>query len=248
MEPGPDISPSPSSPPPSRLLPIAIGAVVVLTVVLVAGLFFLKRETSVMESAAPGAVSEAPPDRLWQPDGRTRGNPDAPVTLIEYSDFTCGYCGKFFRETWPSLRDKYVKTGKVRLLYRDYPRDPEGPAMTAAIAARCAGEQGRYWDMHDRLYGGPIDMDRLQDHVRTIGLDQGAFAACLRDAPHREAILRDKEDGVRVGFLGTPGFVLFRTDRAGKERPIGLPGAFPFGVFEAEIDRLLKSPETKNKS
>jgi len=220
-------------------------------VVAVASLLLFRRETSVMES--PAAVDQsnpqaAPTDRLWQPDGRTRGNPDAPVTLIEYSDFTCGYCGKFFRETWPRLQRKYVETGKVRLLYRDYPRDPEGPAMTAAIAARCAGDQGRYWDMHDRLYGGPIDIDRLQAHVRTIGLNQPAFAACLRDAPHRGAILQDKEDGIRIGFVGTPGFVLFRTDRAGKDKPIGLPGAFPADVFEQEIDRLLKLPAAKNKS
>lgn len=245
MEPTPDIPP-----PPSRLLPYAAGAVVVIAVAAVAVLLFVRRETSVMESAPSGGQPEevaTQPDRLWQPDGRTRGNPDAPVTLIEYSDFTCGYCGKFFRETWPRLRDKYVETGKVRLLYRDYPRDPEGPAMTAAIAARCAGEQGRYWEMHDRLYGGSLDFDRLQAHGKAIGLDQQAYAACLRDAPHREAILRDKEDGQFIGFVGTPGFVLFRTDRAGKDKPIGLPGAFPADVFEEEIDRLLKGSETKNK-
>ncbi|MEK7294079.1 MAG: hypothetical protein AAB049_03770, partial [Nitrospirota bacterium] len=78
-------------------------------------------------------------------------------------------------------------------------------------------------------------------------LNQPAFAACLRDAHHRPAILQDKEDGIRIGFVGTPGFILLRTGQAGKEKPIGLPGAFPVGVFEQEIDRLLKLPEAKNK-
>jgi protein-disulfide isomerase len=231
-----------ASPKSLRIVPFAVGAVVVLGVV-VAALLLFKRETSVMESgAAPGRSEQTAEstERLWQPDGRTRGNPDAPVTLIEYSDFTCGYCVKFFRETWPRLQKKYVETGKVRLLYRDYPRDPEGPAMTAAIAARCAGDQGRYWDMHDRLFGGGIDIDRLQAHVRAIGLNQPAFAAVLRDAPH-------KEDGIRIGFVGTPGFILMQTDRAGKDKPIGLPGAFPADVFEKEIDQLLKLSETKNR-
>jgi protein-disulfide isomerase len=200
-----------------------------------------------MESEPVASQSEPPPDRLWQADGRMRGNPKAPVTLIEYSDFTCGYCGKFFRETWPRLRDKYVETGKVRFLYRDYPRDVEGPAMTAAIAARCAGDQGRYWDMHDRLFAGAIESDTIQAHAKTIGLNQPAFAACLRDASHRPAILQDKEDGIRIGFVGTPGFILLRTEQAGKEKPVGLPGAFPIGTFENEIDRLLKLSETKNK-
>ncbi|MGH7260382.1 MAG: DsbA family protein [Nitrospiraceae bacterium] len=236
------------SPPSFRIVPFAVGAVVVLGLVAVASLLFFKRETSVMESAAAVGRLEPSPDRLWQPDGRTRGNPKAPVTLIEYSDFTCGYCVKFFRETWPRLREKYVETGKVRLLYRDYPRDPDGPAMTAAIAARCAGDQGRYWDMHDRLFAGKIEMDVLQAHAKTIGLNQPAFATCLRDAHHRQAILQDKADGIRIGFVGTPGFVLLRTEQAGKEKPIALPGAFPADVFEQEIDRLLKPAETKNRS
>ncbi len=248
MEPGPDIAPPPPRSP--RILPFVIGALVVIAVGAVAGVLLFRPETSVMESAPPAGQPEetaASTERLWKPDGRTRGNPDAPVTLIEYSDFTCGYCVKFFRETWPSLQEKYVKTGKVRLLYRDYPRDPEGPAMTAAIAARCAGEQGHYWEMHDRLFGGRIEVDTLSGYAKAIGLDQAAFAACLRDAPHREAILQDKEDGQFVGFVGTPGFILLRTDRAGKDKPIGLPGAFPLDVFEQEIDQLLQAAETKNK-
>ena len=235
-------TPSPSL----RVVPFAVGAVVVLGLVGVASLLVFKRETSVMEPAAVGRPGPAV-DRLWQPDGRTRGNPKAPVTLIEYSDYTCGYCVKFFRDTWPRLREKYVDTGKVRLLYRDYPRDPDGPAMTAAIAARCAGDQGRYWDMHDRLFAGKIEMDVLQAHANTIGLNQPAFAACLRDAPHRQAILQDKEDGIRIGFVGTPGFVLLRTGQEGKEKPVGLPGAFPADVFEREIERLLKPPAASQK-
>jgi protein-disulfide isomerase len=230
-----------------RVALFAVGAVAVIGVVVVASLFFFRRETSVMESEAAVNRPESSTDRLWQPDGRTRGNPNAPVTLIEYSDFTCGYCVKFFRDTWPRLREKYVETGKVRLLYRDYPRDPDGPAMTAALAARCAGDQGRYWDMHDRLFAGRIGTDTIQAYANTIGLNQPAFAACLRDARHRPAILQDKEDGIRIGFVGTPGFILLRTGQAGKEKPIGLPGAFPIGVFEQEIDRLLKLSEVKNK-
>jgi protein-disulfide isomerase len=236
-------TPSPSF----RIAPFAVGAVAVLALAAVAGLLLLKREASVMEPAAAVGRSEPAPDRLWQPDGRTRGNLKAPVTLIEYSDFTCGYCAKFFRETWPRLREKYVDTGKVRLLYRDYPRDPDGPAMTAAIAARCAGDQGRYWDMHDRLFAGRIEMDVLQAHAKAIGLNQPAFATCLRDAPHRQAILQDKADGIRIGFVGTPGFVLLRTGQAGGEKPIGLPGAFPADVFEQEIERLLKPPAAAQK-
>ena len=85
-----------------------------------------------------------------QADNRMRGQANAPVTLIEYSDFTCGYCLKFFRETWPRIQARYVDTGKVKFLYRDYPRADQGPGLDAAMAARCAGVQGKYWPMQDR--------------------------------------------------------------------------------------------------
>jgi len=231
---------------PSRVLPVVVGIVVVLGVAGIAGTLFFKHDTPMVEPD-PVSQPDSPPNRLWQPDGRTRGDLNAPVTLIEYSDFTCDYCVKFFRETWPRLSAKYVETGKVRLLYRDYPRDPEGPAMTAAIAARCAGDQGRYWQMHDRLFASTIHIETIEAHAKAIGMDQPAFLQCLRDAPHRQAIFQDKQDGMRLGFVGTPGFLLMRT-QAGDEKPIGLPGAFSADVFEKEIERLLKPPsETKNK-
>lgn len=180
-------------------------------------------------------------DRVVHDDGRMRGNPKAPITLIEYSDFTCGFCYRFFQETWPRIRAQYIETGKVRFLYRDFPRAFQGPGLETALAARCAGDQGRYWQMHDRLFGGdrrlgPADIER---HAKGIGLDLAAFSKCLQQAYHTDAIFRDRDDGVRLGFRGTPGFVLVRTEGPGKEPPIVIPGAFPFEVFEEQIDRLL---------
>jgi protein-disulfide isomerase len=172
-------------------------------------------------------------------EGRLRGDPKAPVTLIEYSDFTCGYCRKFFQETWPRLQAQYVDTGKVRFLYRDFPRASEGAAVNAAIAARCAGDQGRYWPMHDRLYGRQHESAELQRHAAVIGIDVPAFVKCVQEGKHREGIFEDKEEGLDVGIRGTPGFVLQLTKQTG-EPAILIPGAFPFEVFAEQIDRLLK--------
>jgi len=198
---------------------------------------------------AAAVLSGQPSDLLARADDRVRGDPQAPVTLIEYSDFTCGFCLKFFRETWPRLRADYIETGKVRFLYRDFPRGFQGPGLDAAVAARCAGNQGRYWQMHDRLFGddrrlGPAD---LQRHAQTIGLDLPLFSKCLEEAPHTDAIRRDREEGVRLGFVGTPGFVLLRTQGTGQQRPIAIPGAVPFKVFQEQIDRLLGAPSPKGK-
>ncbi|MEP7151496.1 MAG: DsbA family protein [Nitrospira sp.] len=184
-------------------------------------------------------------------DSRMRGKVDAPVTMIEYSDFTCGYCLKFFKDTWPKIQARYVDTGKVRFLYKDYPRADQGPGLTAALAARCAGDQGTYWPMHDRLFSadGRLDADSYTQHAKAIGLDQSQFRQCLRDAPHVQSIFRDRDEANSWGFRGTPGFVLMRTTQqpTTKDPAIAIPGAFPFEAFEEEIEKLLSAPGGKPK-
>ena len=176
-------------------------------------------------------------------DGRIRGRADAPITLIEYSDFTCGYCVKFFKETWPRLQAKYIDTGKVRFIYRDYPRADQGIGVEAAVAARCAGVQGRYWPMHDQLFseGGRLNSGSFKGYAKVIGLDQNAFAKCLDERQYLESIFQDRQEANRWGFHGTPGFILMRTagGPSEKEPAIAIPGAFPFEKFAEEIDRML---------
>jgi protein-disulfide isomerase len=176
-------------------------------------------------------------------DGRIRGRADAPITLLEYSDFTCGYCGKFFRETWPRLLSKYIETGKVRFVYRDYPRSDQGVGVEAAVAARCAGAQGQYWPMHDRLFSerGRLDSGSFKGYAKVIGLDETAFAKCFNDREYLESIFRDRQEANRWGFHGTPGFILMRTvgGPTEKEPAVAIPGAVPFEDFAEEIDRML---------
>ncbi|HSQ91437.1 MAG TPA: thioredoxin domain-containing protein, partial [Nitrospiraceae bacterium] len=187
-----------------------------------------------LAEAGGGAVTD---------DGRIRGRADAPITLLEYSDFTCGYCGKFFRETWPRLLSKYIETGKVRFVYRDYPRSDQGIGIEAAVAARCAGAQGRYWPMYDRLFSerGRLDSGLFKGYAKAIGLDEAAFAKCFDEREYLESIFRDRQEANRWGFRGTPGFILMRT--AGgpteKEPAIAIPGAVPYEDFAEEIDRML---------
>lgn len=176
-------------------------------------------------------------------DGRVRGRSEAPITLIEYSDFTCGYCVKFFRETLPLLQAKYIDTGKVRFVYKDYPRADRGVGVEAAVAARCAGGQGRYWDMHDRLFseGGRLDSSRFKTFARSMGLDETVFGKCFDERHHLESIFSDRQEANRWGFHGTPGFILMQTTGGATEKDpaIAIPGAFPFDAFAEEIDRML---------
>ena len=178
-------------------------------------------------------------------DHRVRGNLDAPVTLVEYSDFTCGFCLKFFKETWPRLQARYVDTGKVRFLYKDYPRADQGPGVAAAVAARCAGDQGAYWPMHDRLFAerAKLDENLFLQHAKTLGLDHAKFSQCLQDGRHVEAIFKDRQEANSWGFHGTPGFVIMRSSQqpTAKDPAVAIPGAFPFESFAEEIDRLLEA-------
>ena len=176
-------------------------------------------------------------------DGRIRGSADAPITLIEYSDFTCGYCAKFFKETWPRLQARYIDTGKLRFVYRDFPRADQGVGVEAAVAARCAGVQGRFWPMHDRLFseGGRLDSGSFKGYAKVIVSDQTAFAKCFDDRQYLESIFQDRQEANRWGFHGTPGFILMRTPGGPteKEPAIAIPGAVPFDEFAEEIDRML---------
>jgi len=176
-------------------------------------------------------------------DLRMRGQANAPVTLIEYSDFTCGFCLKFFKQTWPRIQARYVDTGKVRFMYRDFPRGDQGTGLDAATAARCAGEQGQYWAMHDRLFseGGQLDKQVYRRHAATLSLDQTAFERCMSDGRFTKAIFEDRQEANQWGFHGTPGFILVRTatEPTEKEPAVAIPGAFPFEMFAEEIDRLL---------
>jgi len=189
-------------------------------------------------------------DESLEADGRVRGQATAPVTLIEYSDFTCGYCLKFFKETWPRLQARYVDSGKVRFLYRDYPRADQGPGLEAAIAARCSGAQGKYWAMHDRLFAeaGRLGKAVYVRQAAVIGLDQQAFERCLKEGRYTASIFEDRQEANRWGFHGTPGFILMHTvgGATEKEPAVAIPGAFPFEMFAEEIDRLLTSaPQSK---
>lgn len=181
------------------------------------------------------------PEFLIQEDDVVRGDPKAPITILEYSDFTCGFCEKFFHETFPQLLSEYIETGKVRFVYRDFPRAPGGPALHSAQAARCAGQQDAYWPMHDRLFnsGGQLSLDQLKGYAKELGLKTDTFAQCLDTNEYVTDIFKDRMEGGQLGIRGTPAFVLFPTNVSDDPNLILIPGAFPFETFKEQIDKLL---------
>jgi len=195
------------------------------------------RSVMIVYGMASGSLAD-----ILLPSTPTLGNPKAPVLMVEFSDFTCGYCGKFFRETLPALKAEYLKSGRVRFAYRDYPRDEEGWGLVAAHAARCAGEQGHFWEMHDRLFEqhARLGTGVITQLAKDLRLNEKAFANCMDSQKHIEAILADRESAVRLGFRGTPGFLIVKTDGRRFTNAFTIPGAVRYDTFRSEIEQLLK--------
>ena len=193
------------------------------------------------------ARSAEPQNVVLSVDGAPAlGNGDAKVTLIEFSDYQCPFCGRHVSQTLPRLMTEYVKTGKVKYVLRDFPLQAIHPlAFKAAEAARCAGDQGKYWEMHDRLFAnqqalGPEDLPR---HAEAVGLDMARFRECLEKEVHAAKIRQDLSDGEKTGVRGTPAFFLGLTDPNGSHVKAlrSVTGAQPYATFKAAIDSLLAS-------
>ena len=168
------------------------------------------------------------------------GDAKAKVLMIEFGDYQCPSCRMFWREVEPRLKKEYIDTGKVKLVFRDFPIVQIHPeAMLAAIAVDCAGAQDKYWLMHDKVYR---EQDKGEDGVvrfkdtdlkrwaKDIKLDTAAFNECLDSQKYRDEVAKDKADGDAVGIQGTPTFFI-------NGRVVG--GAQPYPVFKKIIDEEL---------
>ena len=195
------------------------------------------------QRAAQGApTAPAGPVRASLGDAPALGRPDAPVTLVEFSDYQCPFCQRFFVATLPALKKDYIDTGKVRYVFRDYPLDQIHPqARKAAEAAHCAGEQGKYWEMHDVLFGNQqtLQPPKLSEHARALGLDGARFDQCLTSGTHAARVSQGLTDGLAAGVQGTPGFVVAKTTPGDAVEGALVVGAQPVEVFRRLIDQLL---------
>jgi protein-disulfide isomerase len=203
------------------------------------------REGTAPRRAAAQAPASAQNQRVDISNRPAAGNEGAPVTLVEFSDFECPYCGRHVRDTMPQIEAAYIVTGKVRYVFRHLPLESiHKAAFQAHRVAACAFEQGRFWPMHDRLFSNQKALgDRAFDRdVDAVGLNNGQFQTCLGDSRVNALIRADIADAERLGITGTPTFLIGRSDPARKtvlaERV--LSGAQPFSRFREAIDALLQ--------
>ena len=136
--------------------------------------------------------------------------------MVEFSDYQCPFCSRHFREVWPQLEREYVATGKVKYVLRDFPLEAIHPqAFKASEAANCAGEQGKYWEMHDRLFANQnaLGPKELPNHAQALRLDTANFQQCPDNGKQAGKIRNDLTDGQKAGVAGTPTFFLGLTDQ-----------------------------------
>jgi protein-disulfide isomerase len=190
----------------------------------------------------PGQAKEQTA-KLTNLGGFSIGKADAPITLVEFTDLQCPYCNRWTTQVFGQLKAAYIDTGKVRFVTRDFPLDFHPEAMPAARATRCAGEQGRFWEMRDALVRGfkQLGAPFITSVAEGLKLDMAAFKACASSTKFDAAILQDLNEGRAVNIEGTPSFVLGRTSPQGVDG-ILIVGAQPFAAFDAKIKELLAQP------
>jgi protein-disulfide isomerase len=174
-----------------------------------------------------------------------RGDGDARVAIIEYADFECPYCGEYERQTFPQLLHDYIATGKMKYFYRDLPVPMHARAMPAARAARCAGEQGKYWEMHDSLFAdqNALSAPAILDRTDSLGLDKTNFSECLSSDRYTADIQKNLSEAQKIGVNGTPTFYIGTVGPDGNEVTIKkrIAGTHPYQVFKSALDEVLAS-------
>ena len=178
-------------------------------------------------------------------DDPVKGDRKARLVLVEFSDFQCSYCARFVRETLPEIEKDYIKPGKLRYVFRDFPiTSAHKDAFKAALAAGCALDQGKYWEMHDRLFENQaaFTVYNLTQNAEAIGLNKGTFQQCLNNNEYATEVQSDFADGLKAGVNQTPFFFLGLTDpNSSKVKVLTvISGAKPYAVFKAAIDSALQ--------
>ena len=166
-------------------------------------------------------------------DDPVKGDSKAPITVIEFSDFQCPFCERFYTQTLPQIEENYIKTGKVKLVYRDFPLTSLHPmAQKTAEAAECADDQGKFWEYHNKIFENQaaLSIDSLKKWAADLGLDTGEFNSCLDSGKMASEVNKDLQEGSNAGVQGTPSFII---------NGQMVSGAQPYSVFQQVFDSLL---------
>ena len=189
------------------------------------------------------AQTAAPPVRMKVASPYVLGKADAPLTMVEFSDYECSFCQQYHATAFAEIKRAFIDTGKLRYVVRDFPLPFHRNAIHAARATRCAAEQGRYWEMRGALLANTerLDIDAMVGMGSGLKLDENALRACILSSRNDPAIRKDIIDGQAAGVNSTPTFVvgLSQGDSVEGTR---IEGSQPYAAYEARIKALLPNP------
>ena len=189
---------------------------------------------------------QAPPQpttaRVTNLKGYALGRPDAPLTMVEFTDLQCPFCRQFAITSFEEIKKNWIDTGKLRYISRDFPLDFHAQAMPAARAARCAGEQGKFWELRMALMKNAnlLTTGFISKSASDLKLDMNAFATCTASTKYDAEIQAEMREGAALGVGGTPTFIMGRTNATAVEGPM-VVGALPYVQFDAKLKELLGS-------
>jgi protein-disulfide isomerase len=169
------------------------------------------------------------------------GKKDAPITIVEYTDYQCPFCQRFHVTSFPEIKRNYIDTGKVRFFSKDMPLDFHPNAMRAAQAARCAAEQNKFWELRDVMGQNPdkLDMEHIAGFADALKIDSKALRACVDSGKYKEQVQSDVLDAMKIGANGTPTFVVGKSQGNGVDGEL-VVGALPYQMFDDKLKALAK--------
>lgn len=197
-------------------------------------------DVALVSTVGERPAKSAPPSRPMPPNPMALGSASAAITIIEFSDYQCPYCRRFHEEVLPALRQAYIDTGKVQLIFKDFPLSTHSEAMPAALAGRCAAAQGKFWPMNELLFSqNKLEATVYPRLAQTLNLDVEAFKKCMQNPALRQTVQRDRNQARGLNINSTPSFLIGRMqgERMVIER-VG-QGFADFPTLSSEIDKLL---------
>ncbi|MDR3704127.1 MAG: thioredoxin domain-containing protein [Candidatus Sulfopaludibacter sp.] len=204
----------------------------------------LRQIRQLLEKQAAGNAPKGPAEplraKLTLTSSEMLGNKDAPLTMVEFTDYQCPFCQRFHVTAFNELKKNYIDTGKVRFYSRDLPLDTLHPnAMRAAMSARCAAEQGQFWKLRDLMGASPdkLDMNSIMAEAAGLNMDTAAFKSCVESEKYKMAIQNDVLEAAKIGADGTPTFVIGRSTTLGVDGEV-LVGAQPYPAFDQKLKQL----------
>jgi len=200
-------------------------------------------ERQLAGQARPVAAAPPPDDKVRveiKPGAYSIGRVDAPLTLVEYTDYQCPFCRQFHIATFEEIKKNYIDTGKLRYVSRNFPLDMHENAPRAAQAALCAAEQGKFWELRHVMIvnANQLQPQNITTYATDLKLDVAKLNACVTSEKYRAEVEQNMAEGRAAGVSGTPSFVLGRTDKDAVDG-VRIVGAQPYAVFDSRLKEFL---------